>query len=643
MFRWPIAICLVWLLHAVTAEVVVTALQPENFDTTACVEVRWTHLGSSGDTSDDWVSSWWDPYEATYIEFVNVTASTVNGSYCFTLLNARHGYHFRYYRGNTILARSNKVFPNGAYPRSIRTSFPLRFPGSLRVAWISNRTLGPKTVARYGRSPDALTQTAIATWDSFTHDELNAILGEAYVPIMNTSFADIASRNIRCSPSSTSVDPIPCYCDRTTCEQFVEPGYLHSAILTNLDPSALYYYSVGEVGGPVSPVYSIRSPRPPGDMSQVSILLMADGGFGQSYNGFTGGALHNHHKPNGADLVFAAVDKQYDEAGKAIDDFALFNGDLSYAQGWPYAWEFFHNMTERVYRHVPVAASYGNHEVDWTHNPDNNFEVRGQDSGGECGVEAQKRFYIENPWYTFSYGPVTIVTLSSEHNMSQQVTYFKAIAPTINRTLTPWLLVQIHRPMYTSSFMEVISWELRNAFNLLFSQYAVDVVYTGHMHFYERTCHISDDVCADWGFRDTWVDQEGIEVAEHCAMTWLVTFDMTECRAQCAWNSSSCVGIMYDSELRGCFPLQCLDDPTPSTWSTLGAMTVHEGSLPPFYVLDGVAGAEPEPAWTFSSMYTRYKDFWKWGFSRIKANATDLEFLHYHVDGKVHDSTHVRK
>jgi hypothetical protein len=75
----------------------------------------------------------------------------------------------------------------------------------------------------------------------------------------------------------------------------------------------------------------------------------------------------------------------------------------------------------------------------------------------------------------------------------------------------------------------------------------------------------------------------------------------------------------------------------------LGTMTVHPNEQPPFYVVDGVAGAEPEPAWTFSSMYTRYKDFWKWGFSRVVANETDLQFLHYHVDGNVYDSVHVAK
>lgn len=80
----------------------------------------------------------------------------------------------------------------------------------------------------------------------------------------------------------------------------------------------------------------------------------------------------------------------------------------------------------------------------------------GNDSGGECGVPTAARFRSpENGngvfWYSFEVGNVHIAMLSSEHDPSLGAPmgdWLRADLASVDRTVTPWLLVAIHRPLY---------------------------------------------------------------------------------------------------------------------------------------------------------------------------------------------------
>ena len=77
------------------------------------------------------------------------------------------------------------------------------------------------------------------------------------------------------------------------------------------------------------------------------------------------------------------------------------------------------------------------------------------DSRGECGVGTEQRFRAPSTlngnkifWYTFSSGSVSVIMLSSEHSMapgSAQRTFLEGALASVNRTLTPWLVVTFHR------------------------------------------------------------------------------------------------------------------------------------------------------------------------------------------------------
>ncbi len=97
-------------------------------------------------------------------------------------------------------------------------------------------------------------------------------------------------------------------------------------------------------------------------------------------------------------------------------------------------------------------------------------------------------------WYSYAFGNVYTIMLSSEHDLSQNSVQYKWLEnelKSVNRTLTPWLLVEAHRPMYND---EDIPWNtkvgigMRKEFEPLLHKYKVDLFLSGHYHSYMRSC-----------------------------------------------------------------------------------------------------------------------------------------------------------
>jgi hypothetical protein len=72
---------------------------------------------------------------------------------------------------------------------------------------------------------------------------------------------------------------------------------------------------------------------------------------------------------------------------------------------------------------------------------------------------------------------------------SPQYNWLQADLANVNRTVTPWLVVEMHRPMY-DTFLEddantvALQYEVED----LFYSNNVDLVISGHVHYYLRSC-----------------------------------------------------------------------------------------------------------------------------------------------------------
>lgn len=104
-----------------------------------------------------------------------------------------------------------------------------------------------------------------------------------------------------------------------------------------------------------------------------------------------------------------------------------------------------------------------------------------------------------NLYYSYDHGPVHWISLCSELDLSmgspQWVwlqTDLAAVAN--NRNVTPWLIVTIHRPIYSTDTSEYDSHSPGCPFSVAlepsFKTYGVDLVLQGHEHCYERSAAV---------------------------------------------------------------------------------------------------------------------------------------------------------
>jgi len=164
----------------------------------------------------------------------------------------------------------------------------------------------------------------------------------------------------------------------------------------------------------------------------------------------------------------------------------------------------FLQQLEPISTRIPYQVAPGNHEhedLDTFHN-------------------YRERFYMpqwestQNMYYTFTLGPITFVSISTEDYfdglevvfVGEQYSWLTSVLDSTlsNRDQFPWLFVYSHRPLYCSnddpSGLNDCSWQsalLRNGFDVLgdyyygletlWYNYGVDIYFCGHEHSYERT------------------------------------------------------------------------------------------------------------------------------------------------------------
>eukprot|EP01025_Chloroclados_australasicus_P016795 TRINITY_DN1856_c0_g1_i1.p1 TRINITY_DN1856_c0_g1~~TRINITY_DN1856_c0_g1_i1.p1 ORF type:complete len:460 (-),score=59.66 TRINITY_DN1856_c0_g1_i1:273-1652(-) len=278
--------------------------------------------------------------------------------------------------------------------------------------------------------------------------------------------------------------------------------FIHHAVMTGLEADTKYEYLLGESD------YEYRWFNSVPEVSfDTPVTLLAIGDTGQ-------GVVGGDENP-GANQTFAYLHKEVDNV-----DLILHVGDLAYADGDPEGWYAFMNLIEPVARHVPYMVTIGNHEFDYDGDSDNDPSHQthyqpdwgnfGDDSGGECGVPVIKRFppvHSDRPdqntlpfWYSYDYGNVHVITLSSEHSLGHphpQYTWLKNDLASIVRCRTPWVIVTLHRPMYipVDKRDAKVAKHIRHHIEDILIDYEVDLVISGHFHAYYRTCLVHDEDC----------------------------------------------------------------------------------------------------------------------------------------------------
>ncbi|CAI9765012.1 unnamed protein product [Fraxinus pennsylvanica] len=280
-----------------------------------------------------------------------------------------------------------------------------------------------------------------------------------------------------------------------------DPGYIHSAVMTGLNPSTKYSYRYGSDSSGWSNWTTFKTP-PAGGSDELKFLAFGDMGKAPRDNST------EHYIQPGSLSVIEAMAEELSSGG--VD--SIFHiGDISYATGFLVEWDFFLHQISPVASKVSYMTAIGNHERDYE---DSGSVYFTPDSGGECGVPYETYFPMptvakDKPWYSIEQGSVHFTVISTEHNWTQnaeQYEWMKKDMATVDRSRTPWLIFTGHRPMYSSNkgtILPSVDNKFVQAMEPLLLANEVDLVLFGHVHNYERTCAVYKNQCKAMPEKDT--------------------------------------------------------------------------------------------------------------------------------------------
>lgn len=280
-------------------------------------------------------------------------------------------------------------------------------------------------------------------------------------------------------------------------------GLIHTASLVGmkeLGGKKLYYIFGDAATNSYSSEHVLMVPPQPGVVANknrpTTAILLCDMGRGSSDDTFT---WNEYGRPalNTSNSIGALV------ASGAVD--VIFHGgDVSYAVGYLAVWDFFMNMISPIASGALYLSTVGNHESDWPSSPS---YYTGTDSGGECGVlttsmlpmpvaPTQQTQAANKPWWSYDVGLMHMIGMSSEHNFtigSPQYLWLENDLAHINRSSTPWVILNLHRAMYINSYyggpvasdITVMDLMIANVEPLLW-KYRVNLAFYGHNHVMQR-------------------------------------------------------------------------------------------------------------------------------------------------------------
>jgi len=170
-------------------------------------------------------------------------------------------------------------------------------------------------------------------------------------------------------------------------------------------------------------------------------------------------------------------------------------GDISYADGEQTAWDDWFNFQQDSMTVIPWVTAVGNHENEpgYGFTP---YEHRFDSDG-----QAESEIF----WYSRDVPGVHMVFMSTEHDYQQgstQYNWLEQDLSSVNRDVTPFVIVYGHKPMYSSNSYHGSEVELRDALEELYVAQGVDLVIAGHDHFYERTWPVSGETVDNKGKDD---------------------------------------------------------------------------------------------------------------------------------------------
>jgi acid phosphatase type 7 len=312
----------------------------------------------------------------------------------------------------------------------------------------------------------------------------------------------------------------------------------NTVALTGLAPATTYYYKIVSTN---SSIDHFLSPRAAGDKTPFAMNVVIDLGV-YGADGYTTKKRDTIPTIDPA-LTHATIGR----LAATISDYELIvhPGDFAYADDWYLKpknlfdeKDAFEAILEQFYEQLapisgrkPYMASPGNHEADCEELSyttglcplgQKNFTdfmnrfgktmptaFPSTSMNAAAKANANKAQTLANPpfWYSFEYGMVHVVMIDTETDFvnapdqpggsaglnsgpfgapGQQLAFLAADLASVDRSVTPWLVVAGHRPWYSTGGSGNICSPCQAAFEPLLYKYGVDLAILGHVHNSQR-------------------------------------------------------------------------------------------------------------------------------------------------------------
>lgn len=236
-------------------------------------------------------------------------------------------------------------------------------------------------------------------------------------------------------------------------------GRRHSARVAGLEPGRTYPYEIRTAERPLTDEVAFQTNPTPAE--RFHFIVFGDSGKG-----------------NREQYLLA----QRMRAFEPLPDFMLHTGDLVYPDG---ARHRYNDRFFTPYRHLLARAPFwpclGNHDVDNEGSAEGYSEVFDLPENGPAGLPPEHNYW-------FDFGACRVVVIDSNLD---ETTLRDAVAPWLVAALSAepaptWRFVSMHHPPYTAGKYTPDE-RIQRTLVPAFERAAVDVVFSGHDHNYQRT------------------------------------------------------------------------------------------------------------------------------------------------------------
>lgn len=238
--------------------------------------------------------------------------------------------------------------------------------------------------------------------------------------------------------------------------------FVHRIILSNLKSNTMYQYKLKCNNSDItenkicSPYTFITSSK---DIGDFKFVVMGDSRSGAK--------------------IFNKIAKGM---AKQNPHFAIYLGDLAYKKDYEY-WEdeFFIENNENFISNVPFYNAVGNHEG-WNQNT----KAYTQSVVNSNITNSKDKFSTENkPYYSFDWGDIHFLILSTETNISKNSEQYKFAVEDLKKSKAKWKIVSFHIPAYSVG-AHGENKNMKNFTANVLEPAKVDIVLTGHSHYYQH-------------------------------------------------------------------------------------------------------------------------------------------------------------